>query len=139
MNTKTYKTVLEQRVCYKLAFLRGKRAGHTMPDLNYEVTRQANRLLIELGLNHALWCRVYRTRVFMYNIQSRRAVLELGLVTNYTGSSDANDDRLHRGFELVIMGGIYNYRVTDDLIKLTVSNKPIEREKQYVTHHSSSR
>ena len=127
--------MVEQRVCYKLAFLRGKRIGHTAADLNYEVTRQANRLLIEAGLNHALWCRVYRTRVFMYNIQTRRAGLELGLVTNYTGRSDANADRLYRGFELVIMGGIYNQYVTDDLITLTVSKPLKEREYQYATHH----
>lgn len=71
----------------------------------------------------------------MYNIQSRRAVLELGLVTNYTGRSDANDDRLYRGFELVLMGGIFNYRVTDDLTKLTVPKHISERTKQYA-HNS---
>lgn len=118
-----------------MTFLRGNRAGHTMTDLNYEVARVANRLLIELGLNHALWSRVYRGRVFVYNIQSRRAVLELGCITSPTGRTDQNGDSLYSGFELYVMGGIYNKFVTDDLMKLTVASKPFNRRVQHANSY----
>lgn len=125
MNTKTLETVVQARVCHKLAFLRGDRAGHTMGDLNREVSRQCNRVLIEQGLNGSLWSRQYRDRVFIYHMKTRRAMLELGIVTSPIGN-DRDGVPLYKGFELVIMGGIYNQVVTDDLVSYTVA-QPLKR------------
>lgn len=123
---------MQQRVCYKLTFLRGEKSGHSLADLNYEVARVANRYLIELGLNHALWTRVYRGRVFVYNINTRRAVLELGCDTTLINDPVDPQDRLYSGFALVIMGGIHNKYVTDDLMKLTaIRHNNQRRVKQY--------
>ena len=131
MNTKTLEILVQQRVCYKLAFLQGSRAGHTMLDLEYEVARVANRLLIETGFNRTLWTRVYRNRVFVYNLPTRRAVLELGCISEYTGKVDTNGHRLFKGFELVVMGGIHNNSVADDLNDLLVVQPIKRRVKQY--------
>jgi len=101
-----------------------------MTDLNYEVARVANRLLIELGLNHALWCRVYRGRLFMYHNDTRRAVLELGLITTPTGSTEGGEP-LYSGFELHVMGGIYNRRVADDLMTYTTAPKQFVKKRSF--------
>ncbi len=99
-------------MCYKLAHA-GSR--FTLNDLNYELTRVTNRYLIETGNNKVFWSRVYRDRVFIYHMQTRRAVLELGVDTVYNGSTAPDTERVHKGFTLVILGGIHNQPLRRDL------------------------
>lgn len=130
MNTKTFQLIIQQRVSLKLKYLRGDEIGHTQDELHREVARVVNRFLIEEGLNHSLWSRVYRNRVFLYNINTRRAVIELGCDTNPVGTS-RDGRRLFSGFELHLFGGIYNKPVPTDLMTLANQNDNTRREKQY--------
>lgn len=119
MNTKTelFKIVVQHRLCDHLR----KSGVHnlTQRDFNRETVRVANKWLLETKLNRSLWTRIYKTRVFIYNIETRRAVVELGIVTRPTNQTDGNDEVLRNSFELYLMGGIYNKRVRDDLFDYT--------------------
>ena len=127
MNTNTFRLIVQARVCARLESLKGEQSGYSHRDLNYEVTRVCNGLLIELGLNKRLWSRVYKNRVFIYDIATRRAVIELGLIATAINDPVRADERLFTGFELHLMGGIFNKRLPRDLDSLLVSKQPYRR------------
>lgn len=125
MNTKTedYRLTIQRRMCDQLRTLSGR--GVARRDLNHLLVRTSNAWLLETHLNRSLWTRIYKTRVFIYNIETRRAVVELGVISSPTDRTDSNGDTLFTGFELYLMGGIYNKRVFDDLFDYThpISNQ----------------
>lgn len=115
MDTTLFQSQVQQRVRLGLGKLCGNRDGFTLTDLNHWVVRCANGILLERRLNHTLWTRIYRDRVFVYNIKTRRAVLELGCISDKTERTNQDGKPLLTGFSLYIMGGIYNKPVCGNL------------------------
>ena len=127
MNTNTFRLIVQSRVCAKLDLLKAGRVGFSHRELNYEVTRVCNGFLIELGLNKRLWSRVYKNRVFIYDIRTRRAVIELGIISTQINDPEDATERLFSGFELVLLGGIFNKRVPRELETLLIRKQPYRR------------
>lgn len=124
MKTNTFRLIVQQRVCRKLIQLQGDApSGCTLDDLNYVTTRVCNELLIELGFNQCLWARVYKNRVFIYDIASKRAVIELGIIATPHELTAGVGARQYTGFDLMLLGGIYNRRVTPHIENLMYTNK----------------
>lgn len=107
MNTTSFHQIVEHRVFEAV----DKTDGVNQRELNQLVVRQSNGLLLERRLNRSLWTRIYKNRVFIYNINTNRAVVELGCI-----GIETDNPPLYGFFVLYMMGGIHNNKVRDNLL-----------------------
>jgi hypothetical protein len=110
MNVNDFHQTVQQRSCWWLKDIIDARGGYTERDVMHVVTRTANSVLIENQMNRMFWTRQYKNRLFVYKIETRRAVLELGCE-----AVRRDRERFVNGFVLHLFGGVYNNRVRKDL------------------------